>query len=252
MQVLVSHGRRQELQAFADAGYHLESCMHDSFRCADDGLSCSMYDVLRLYLVLNQLLHNEWDVLECLQWPSDDTLPGELQGLLDSKDSIKKKLDKLAHMPPEQLMKLMIGSQLHWLGSMHADLQASLDVGGEKLPEVRPQFAMNAAWINIGERVRDRTITNADVRKFCEEQLLSILVTTGYILAYDRKRLAGKLPLSEQWEEFVAQQGCWTVGSTVYQVMHLDMMLSILRPRRAWAGYQYYNDRAPLRFESFA
>ena len=71
MQVLTGHGRREELEAHANAGFLLENSMHDSSRDADDGLMCSMYDVLRLYVILNQLLLNEWDVLECLQWPSD-------------------------------------------------------------------------------------------------------------------------------------------------------------------------------------
>jgi hypothetical protein len=112
MQVLVGHGRMQELEAYANAGYHLESSMQDSFRAADDGLACSLYDTLRLYMVLNQLLHNDWDVQECLRWPSDDSLPEEARGILT--DPSNDKFARLAHMPPTPLMKLLIGSQLHW------------------------------------------------------------------------------------------------------------------------------------------
>lgn len=261
VQVLVGHGRLKELEAYANAGYHMESSMHDSFRAADDGLSCSMYDTLRLHLVLNQLLHNDWNVLECLEWPSDDSLPEPAQGMLQSKD--RRKLDALRHMPPETLMKVIIGSQLHFLADLSAQLDALGDVDDdsglgdsfrESVGQIRPQFALQSPWVNLGRRIRQRTVTNADIQEFCTDHLLPTLVSASYMLAYDHRRLGNSLPLptgEEYWEEFVARDGCWRLGNVVYQVLHLDMRLSVLRPRRGWAGYGYYNDRAPIKTEWF-
>ena len=191
MQVLTGNGRVKELGACADAGYLLENSMHDSSRDADDGLMCSMYDVLRLYVILNQLLHNEWDVLECLQWPSDEGLPEAAQGLLNAKSNgIKtqgRRADRFAAMPPEPLMKLIIGSQLHWVASITAGLEGGEGFDAAANESVKPQFARNQAWLEMGRSVREMTVTNEDVRAFCEEQLLPTLVTTEYMLAYDRR-----------------------------------------------------------------
>ena len=258
MQVLTAHGRRKELEAYANAGFLLENSMHSSSRDVDDGLMCSMYDVLRLYLVLNQLLLNEWDVLECLQWPPDATLPEGAQGLLDPSGGKSKsksrsfggaRVDKFRAMPPEPLMKLVIGSQLHWVASITAQLEgvAGGDAAGAA---VAPQFARSQAWLDIGRHVRNRTITTDVIRAFCEEHLFAALVTTEYMMAYDRARCSERLPLpvgEAYWEEFVTKKGCWKVGSVTWQVMNLDMRLEALTPRRGWGGYGYYNDRAPLK-----